>query len=267
MPLRGLGQPPQRITGRQDLTTEVKITVHQALWSTLFGWIVVLVSRAMLLALLRESVQAWALLEWPARVLYVWWLKLGLPLVPIIVWGSAFCSFLIQVWDINYPPPKAGQRAADGPNAPGILRRLVMPPDPQPDILALMQDRDPEPIEVTRRVQADLTTGKGKTRSPLRQQRTRDGQVSWASGGSDRDSLHEAHPDLTIEQWETLYRAFRNGDSFSCHDLEQYTSQGKALEINRAVREWPDLFKEDEKQKPRPTREFRHWVLGEQWRE
>jgi len=265
-----MGQPGQRTTSRQDLKTEVQITLRHIAWSTAFGLVLVIVSRAFLLALLREAVQAWALLEWPARVLYVWWLKIGLPLVPLLTVGSGFVSFVIQVFDINWPPPRSAQRAADGPNAPRILRNWLRPDAPQPDLMPLeLEGKQPDLPEITRRIEADLTTYRGEGERPTRtSQHARTGATLWAHGGKVKQQLRLAHPELDVAQWQGICRAFRNNASMSWRDLhnEGGLSQPKAKAAAQELARWPDLCGREDNQKRFPTREFRHWVLGEAWK-
>ena len=232
--------PGQRVMSRQDLTTEIKITLRHIAWSTVFGWLFVIISRALLLQLLREAVEAWALLEYPARLIYVWWFKIGIPLVPLLTLSAGFISFITQTFDVNWPPPRAAQRAADGPNAPGWLRGFFMPPDPQPDTLQVYSQRAPEPQDARDTVTMDIAL---KT---------------------DGKTTRHVRPTLERDEWQIVRKAIAHGDSVSVRDLIKHGltpgPEGSARRVNSELMRFEELWKL-KRNKPYPTPEYRKELL------
>lgn len=120
----GLGSPGQRITSRQDLATEITITLKHTQWAILAGLVAVTVFKSLLGWWLRQM----QLPQWASpAALWVW------RYVPAVLYGLAILaplvamvsSFIVQIYDINHPPPKTAQAAEDGPNAPGWARKLI----------------------------------------------------------------------------------------------------------------------------------------------
>ena len=244
-----IGQPGQRTTSRQDMMTEVKITLRHIAWSTVFGYIILVLSRLALLQILREVVEYLPGLEGVARFIYSWWFRLGFFAVPIITVSAGMASFIIQIFDINWPPPRAAQRAADGPNIP-VLRRLFTPDDPQPDTLQVYSQRGQPSEPEAHPTQASVVTL----------------DIRAKNKNTGRDIF--LRPQLTAEQWKAVIRSVKRGNSVSVRDLARYGGlskgpDGEARAVNSELMEYPDLWVR-RNQKPIPTPEFMEQLLAKE---
>lgn len=243
MSIRGLGQPGQRTTTVQGERSEITITVKQAAIASLVLAVTFFVFyRAVMIPVSERIAQA---LPFARNFVGNFAQDLGYTLMifgVLVPWFALGLSFVIQVFDINWPPPRMALSGDDGPAAPGWLRALIG-----------WRDKGEE------YTQMEIRTIPDRTNHVI--------EGDLLLGSTERGATkHNPRPKMALDEWDRLAKVFLAGDSVSIRDLSKHGfskgAEGSARRINHELTKWHGLTEKGSRGKPYPVEPFRKWVLA-----
>jgi hypothetical protein len=225
-----MGAPGQRVTSRQDVTTEVQITLQHAIVAAGVLFVLALTLRyAVIVPAVRCIGWTWLVQHEPRAS---WWLCIAAGALPFVLLAVSFCA---QVININWPPPYSAANPRDG-----FWGGMFRPKEPPLQSPAIRPEID---NQVQRAVPVEILIRDDKG-----------------------NSVKRAKPALTAADWQRLARYFaRGGRSVSQADLERAGfsggPNGRAREVNRQLTNWRGLTGVGDKKKPMAVTEFAEWVM------
>lgn len=238
-----IGGPGQREVSAKSALTEVGITLQQTAWAAGIAGGLALVTRFAVII----PVTRWLIAQAPQMET---WLIRTEPRVSALLVVVALClppavmvvSFILQIFNVNFPPPYSAANPANGFFG-GMFRRQQSGAPPAP---------------------SEQYDGRAPSIPDPEQQRP---NVEILIRDEKTGATQRACPDLTMADWQRLQRYFqRGGRSVSQTDLENEAHfsrgrGGRARMVNKALVAWHGLTRVGEQEKPMVIEPFAAWVM------